>query len=170
MKNKTTTHGIYGILVAFALLATNPVRAEEKPVKPTPDAAREEKPNHVTAIGLWVDMGLGLLSEEAVKEKSKALGSALKIALKKETEAMTGDQHGVRFVTGKQFAAIVEAMSEVSSFCSFTIIGTTDERAYLEAEFHISSEFSYVAVVSAPRKEVPAAILTKLLEKQRSAR
>jgi hypothetical protein len=61
-------------------------------------------------------------------------------------------------------------MSEVSSFCSFTIIGTTDERAYLEAEFHISSEFSYVAVVSAPRKEVPAAILTKLLEKQRSAR
>lgn len=168
MKNTTVT--ISSALIFFAFLSAIPLSAEEKPAKTTPEAAGIATPHEVTAIRLWVDMGLGLLSEEAVKEKSKDLKTSFKVALEKEAEAMTCDQHGVRFVTGKQFDAIFGQMNEVSSFCSFTIIGTTAERAYLEAVFHISSEFSYVAVVSAPRKDIPKETITKMLELQHSDR
>lgn len=162
--------GIPCVLVAMAFLSALPAGAEDKTSKTTPEAASEAKLKESTAIGLWVDFGLGLVSEEEMKDKAKSFKPNYKTALGQETDALTGDLHGARFVTGKQFAALVERTNEVSSFCSFKIIGTTRDRAYLEAEFHLSSRKSYVAVVSAPRKEVPDAILAKILEQQRGAK
>ena len=157
-------------LTVLVFLSAIPANAQQEAAKPTPDIVRNEKPKEITAIGLWVDRGLGLISEAAVREKAKELQMDFKAALNKETEAMTGDQYGVRLVTGKEFSALIEQMGAISSFCSFTVIGTSAKQAYLEAEFHVTSEFSYVAIVSVPLKDLPAATLEKVLTLQHRAK
>jgi len=157
-------------LTVLVFLSAIPADAEEEAAKPAPGAVRDEKPKEITAISLWVDMGLGLNSEAAVQEKVNALQMDFKSTLQKETDAMTGDQYGVRLVTGKQFSALIEKMDDISSFYSFTMIGTTAKRAYLEANYHLTSEFSYVAIVSVPLQDLPAATLKKVLALQHRAK
>lgn len=157
-------------LTVLVFLSAIPAYAEKEAAKPTPEVVRNEKPKEITAIGLWVDKGLGLISDASFKEKAKDIPMDFKAALNKETDAMTGDQYGVRLVTGKQFSALIEQMGAISSFCSFTVIGTSEKRAYLEAEFHMTSKFSYVAIVSAPLKDLPSATLEKVLTLQHRAK
>lgn len=142
-------------LAVIVLLAAVPANAEE--------AARDEKPTEIPAISLWVDMGLGLISEKAAQDKMEVLGIDFKPTLEKEVEAMTGHLYGVRLASGKQFAALIDKMDGISSFYSFTVIGTTAKRAYLEANYHLTSEFGYVAIVSASLEDLPAETLKKVL-------
>ncbi len=158
------------LLTVLVFLSAIPANAQQEAAKPAPEVVRSEKAKEITAIGLWVDKGLGLISEAEFREKAKDLPMGRKDALNKETEAMTEDQYGVRQVTGKQFSILIEQIDAISSFCSFTVIGTTKKRAYLEAKFHMTSQFSYVAIVSVPLKDLPPATLEKVLTLQHRAK
>ena len=124
--------------------------------------ARAEKAAEVPAINLWVDLGLGLINEEEAKEKMKSLDADFKTVLKSETNVLTSDLHGVRQVSGKQFASLMAKIDQVSSFSTTSVIGKTKKRAYLEVMIFLTSKHSYVAIVSAPLEDLPAAIREKL--------
>lgn len=124
--------------------------------------ARAEEPAEAPAINLWVDLRLGLISEEEAKEKMKSLDADFKSILKSETEALTGDLYGVRQVSGEQFASLMAKIDQVSSFSKTSVIGKTKERAYLEVVIFLTSTHGYVAIVSAPLDDLPAATRKKL--------
>ena len=128
-----------------------------------PGDSKKEKPIETPAINLWVDLGLGLISEEDAKAKMKSLDAEFKSTLESEIKPLAGDLYGVRQVSGKQFAAIVADMDQVTSFASTSVIGMTKKRAYLEMKFHLSSH-SYVAIVSAPLNDLPSGTRNKLRE------
>ena len=114
------------------------------------------------AINLWVDLKLGLINEAEVKQKMNSIDADFKTALKSETNALTGDLYGVRQVSGRQFASLVAKIDETSSSTTFSVIGKTKKRAYLEATVLLTSKHAYVAIVSAPLDDLPAAIQQKL--------
>ena len=127
-----------------------------------PQRFNRDKWAETPAINLWVDLGLGLIGEEEAKEKMKSLDSDFKSTLKSETEAMTGDLYGVRHVSGKQFAALVDKIDLVSSFSKTTVIGKTQERGYLEVKIALTSSHGYVAIVCAPLDDLPESTRKKL--------
>lgn len=129
-----------------------------------PSDSQKEKPVETPAINLWVDLGLGLISEEDVKAKMKPLDTDFKSTLESEIKPLAGDLYGVRQVSGKQFAAIVAEIGQVSSFSSTSVIGMTKERGYLEVKIHLTSSHSYVAIVCAPLDDLPVATRNKLRE------
>lgn len=86
------------------------------------DTARVYPPKGA-AINLWVDLSLGLIGEKEAKEKMNSLDAGFKKSLKSETEALTENLHGVRKVSGKQFASLVAKMNQISSFSKTTVIG-----------------------------------------------
>jgi hypothetical protein len=114
------------------------------------------------AINLWVDLGLGLITEEEAKEKMKLLGADFKSTLKAETKALRRDIYGVRIVSGKQFETIIAKINTVSSFSKTTVIGKTQEVGYLEVKFALSSSHGYVAIVCTPLNELPESIKKNL--------
>ncbi len=124
--------------------------------------ARAEEAAEAPAINLWVDLGLGLINEEEAKEKMKSLDADFKTALKSETDVLTGDLYGVRQVSGKQFASLMPKIGQVSSFSTTSVIGKTKKRAYLEVTIFLTSKHAYVAIVSAPFDDLPAATREKL--------
>ena len=124
--------------------------------------ARAETSAEAPAINLWVDLGLGLINEEEAKEKMKSFDIDFKTALKSETNVLTGDLHGVRQVSGKQFASLMAKTDLVSSFSTTSVIGKTKKRAYLEVMIFLTSKHSYVAIVSAPLEDLPAATREQL--------
>jgi hypothetical protein len=126
------------------------------------DSARKG-PAEAPAINLWVDLGLGLISEEDAAEKMKSLDADFQSTLKAETEALTSDLYGVRHVSGNQFAAIVAEMDAISSFSTTTVIGRTQELGYLEVEFYLTSSHGYVAIVCAPLNDLPESTRKKLV-------
>jgi hypothetical protein len=157
-------------LAVLVLLWAIPANAEEGSAELTTAATKNKEQKGISVISLWVDMGLGLVSEEAAKDKISSLGIGFKAALEKEADAMTGDLHGVRLVTGKQFSDLIDVVNgPVSSFVFYDVIGTTKKRAYLEASFPITSKFGYVAIVSVPLDDLPAATLKKVLALQHRA-
>ena len=127
-----------------------------------PRDSNGEEPAKAPAINLWVDLGLGLISEEDAEEEMKSLDADFKSTLKSETEALTGDLYGVRKVSGKQFAALVAKMDVVSSFSKITVIGKTQELGYLEVKIALTSSHSYVAIVCAPLDDLPESTRKKL--------
>ena len=122
----------------------------------------EAKPSDTPAINLYVDISLGLISEDEAKEKTKKLKADFKTTLKSETDLLTGDLYGVRQVSGKQFAALVGRTDETTSFSATAIIGKTKDRAYLEVKIFLKSSQCYVAIVSAPLDDVPVETRKKL--------
>ena len=120
------------------------------------------KPRETPAINLYVDISLGLISEDEAKEKTKKLKSDFKTTLKSETDLLTGDLCGVRQVSGMQFAALVNRTDEKTSFSATTIIGKTKDRAYLEVKIFLKSSKSYVTIVHAPLDDVPVETRKKL--------
>lgn len=124
--------------------------------------ARAEKAAEDPAINLWVDLGLGLINEEEAKEKVKSLDADFKTALKSETNVLTGDLYGVRQVSGKQFASLMAKVDQMSSSSTTSVIGKTRKRAYLEVTIFLTSKHAYVAIVSAPLDDLPAATREKL--------
>jgi len=127
-----------------------------------PNDSQVEKPAETPAINLWVDLGLGLISEEEAKEKMKSLDADFKGTLKSEADALTGDLYGVRHVSGKQFAALIAKIDLVSSFSKTTVIGKTQERGYLEVKIALTSSHGYVAIVCAPLDDLPESTRKKL--------
>jgi hypothetical protein len=109
-----------------------------------------------------VDLGLGLINEEEAKEKVKSLDADFKTALKSETNVLTGDLYGVRQVSGKQFASLMAKVDQMSSSSTTSVIGKTRKRAYLEVTIFLTSKHAYVAIVSAPLDDLPAATREKL--------
>ncbi len=128
----------------------------------SPSDSQKEKPVETPAINLWVDLGLGLISEEDAKAKMKPLDADFKSTLESEIKPLAGDLYGVRQVSGKHFAAIVAKIDQVSSFSSTSVIGKTKERGYLEVKIHLTSSYSYVAIVCAPLDDLPIATRNKL--------
>jgi hypothetical protein len=124
--------------------------------------ARAEEPAEAPAINLWVDLGLGLINEEEANEKMKSLDADFKGTLKSETEALTSDLYGVRQVSGNQFASLMAKIEQVSSSSTTSVIGKTKKRAYLEVIIFLTSKHAYVAIVSAPLDDLPAATREKL--------
>ena len=49
---------------------------------------RAEEPAETPAINLWVDLGLGLISEDKAAEKARSLDADFKTALKAEANAL----------------------------------------------------------------------------------
>ncbi len=129
-----------------------------------PSDSQKEKPVETPAINLWVDLGLGLISEEDAKAKMKPHDTDFKSALESEMKALAGDLYGVRKVSGKQFAAIVAKIDQASGFTSTSVIGKTKERGYLEVKLHLTSSHSYVAIVCAPLDDLPVATQNKIRE------
>jgi len=58
-------------------------------------------------------------------------------------------------VSEMQFAALVNRTDEKTSFSATTIIGKTNDRAYLEVKIFLKSSQSYVAIVCAPLDDMP---------------
>lgn len=129
-----------------------------------PSDSKKENPAEIPAINLWVDLGLGLISEEDAKAKMKPLDADFKSTLDSEIKPLAGDLYGVRQVSGKQFASIVAKIDQVSSFSSTSVIGKTKERGYLEVKIHLTSSHSYIAIVCAPLDDLPVATRNKLRE------
>lgn len=150
MTTKTKTLALLAVLLPGLLLAA------------PGDAAHKEQAT-APAINLWVDLGLGLISEKDAAEKMKSLDADFKSTLKSETEALTSDLYGVRHVSGKQFAALVTEMDVVSSFSTTAVIGATKELGYLEVRFSLNGRHGYVAIVCAPLNDVPEATRQKLI-------
>ena len=147
MKPKQLIH--FAVLFPMLLLAS-------------PRDARAEKPVETPAINLWVDLSLGLISEEDAGEKAKSLDTDFKTPLKAETHALTGDLYGVRQVSGNHFASLMKRVDQVSSFSGTSVIGKTRKRAYLEVMVFLTSSRKYVAIVTAPLDDLPAAARKKL--------
>ena len=124
--------------------------------------ARADEAAETPAINLWVDLGLGLISEEEAEEKMKSLDADFKTTLKSETNVLTDDLYGVRQVSVKQFASLMAKMDQVSSSSTISVIGKTKKRAYLEVVIFLTSTHGYVAIVSAPLEDLPGAIRKKL--------
>ena len=118
-------------------------------------AKPEVPPAGNPALNLWVDISLGLVTEEEMEEISAK--ADFKKTMEAETKAMKGNLHGTRKVSGKKLAAMVAAMDGQNSFSETRIIGKTKERAYLEHKVFIASGKAYVVVVWAPLDEVPEA-------------
>jgi hypothetical protein len=150
MTNKTKALALLAVLLPGLLLAA------------PSDAANKDQAT-APAINLWVDLGLGLISEEYAAEKMKSLDADFESTLESETEALTSDLYGVRHVSGEQFAALVAEMDVVSSFSTTTVIGRTKELGYLEVKFFLTSSHAYVAIVCAPLNDVPEATRKKLI-------
>ena len=119
------------------------------------------RPVETPAINLWVDTLLGVISEDEEKEKMKSLRPDFKTALQSETAGLTGDLYGVRQVSGRQFAALVDKIDEITSFSSTQIVGKTGARAYLEVKIFLTSSKGYVAIVCAPLDDLPVATRKK---------
>ena len=123
-------------------------------------AKPEAQPVGNPALNLWVDISLGLVAEEEMKEISAK--ADFKKAMQTEIDALDGNLHGTRKISGKKLAAMVAGMGKPNSFSKTSIIGKTTERAYLEHKVFFSSRKAYVAVVWAPIDEVPEATRAKL--------
>jgi hypothetical protein len=65
-------------------------------------------------------------------------------------------------VPGKHFAALMSKIGQVSSSSTTSVIGKTKSRAYLEVIIPLTSKHAYVAIVSAPLEDLPAATREKL--------
>jgi hypothetical protein len=150
MTTKTKTLALLAVLLPGLLLAA------------PSDAANKDQAT-APAINLWVDLGLGLISEEDAAETMKSLDADFESALKSETEALTSNLYGVRHVSGEQFAALVAEMDVVSSFSTTTVIGATKELGYLEVRFSLNGRHGYVAIVCAPLNDVPEATREKVI-------
>ena len=114
------------------------------------------------AIEVWVDLALGVCDGKAAGKRLEALNiKNLKSALEAEMKSLKGDLFGVRQVSGKEFAAMMKQLETVSSFKSSKLIGKTGDRAYLEVRVHLTSQHSYVAIVTTELNGLPAEIRKK---------
>ena len=113
------------------------------------------------AINIYVDVLLGVISEDEAKEKIESLKHDFKSTLKLETDGLTGDLYGFRQLTGKQFAALVSRIGEITSFSSIQKVGKTDARAYLEVKVFLTSSKGYVAIVCSTLNDLPDDIRKK---------
>ena len=150
MTTKTKTLVLLAALLPGLVLAAPSDAAEQDQVK-------------ARAINLWVDLGLGLISQEDATKEMRSLDADFESTLKSETEALASDLYGVRHVSGERFAAFVAEMDVVSSFSTTTVIGRTKELGYLEVKFFLTSSHGYVAIVCAPLNDVPESTRKKLV-------
>ena len=123
--------------------------------------ASAAQPAQTPAINIYVDVLLGVISEDEAKEKIESLKHDFKSTLKLETDGLTGDLYGFRQLTGKQFAALVSRIGEITSFSSIQKVGKTDARAYLEVKVFLTSSKEYVAIVCSTLNDLPDDIRKK---------
>jgi hypothetical protein len=119
-----------------------------------PSDSKKENPAEIPAINLWVDLGLGLISEEDANTKMKRLGADFEITRKAEIGALEGNLYGVRQLSGKEFANLVAKIDQNTFALSISVIGMTEARAYLEVKVSLTSSRSYVAILSAPLSDL----------------
>jgi hypothetical protein len=149
MTTKTKTMVLLAVLFPGLVLAA-------------PSDAAEQDQAKARAIDLWVDLGLGLISQEDATKEMRSLDADFESILRAETEALTSDLYGVRHVSGERFAAFVAEMDVVSSFSTTSVIGRTQELAYLEVRIALSSRHGYVAIVCSPLNDLPESTRKKL--------